>query len=88
MRDLDRPIAAVAVCLWCDQEFSPRNSGGSPQRFCCPEHRRAFHVAAHQFVLAEFSAGRVTIAAIKKFAGANGVSLSPKSPYFRGIAND
>jgi hypothetical protein len=21
---------AVAVCLWCDQEFSPRNSGGSP----------------------------------------------------------
>jgi hypothetical protein len=75
MRHSDRPAATVAVCLWCDHEFSVRNSGGSPQRFCCPEDRRAFHIAAHRFVLAEFFAGRVTIAAIKKFAGANRVSL-------------
>lgn len=75
MRYSDRPAATVAVCLWCDHEFSPRSSGGSPQRFCCPEHRRAFHIAAHQFVLAEFSAGRLTIAEIKKFAVARRISL-------------
>jgi hypothetical protein len=76
MRHSDRPVAAVVVCLWCDHEFSPRKSGGSPQRFCCPEHRRAFHIAAHQFVLAEFSAGRLTVAEIKKLAAANQISLS------------
>jgi hypothetical protein len=85
MRHSARPVAAVAVCLWCDLEFSPRNSGGFPQRFCCPEHRRAFHIAAHQFVLEEFSAGRVTVAAIKKFAAANRVSaeehVSPSVPF-------
>src|ERR1700749_5027682 len=75
MRYSNRPAAAVVICLWCDHEFSPRKSGGSPQRFCCSEHRRAFHIAAHQFVLAEFSAGRLTVAEIKKFAGANRVSL-------------
>jgi hypothetical protein len=75
MRHSDRPVAAAAVCLWCDREFSPRNSGGYPQRFCCTEHRRAFHIAAHQFVLAEFAAGRVTVAAIKKFADENRISL-------------
>jgi hypothetical protein len=75
MRHSDRPAAGVVVCLWCDHEFSPRKSGGSPQRFCCPEHRRAFHIAAHQFVLAEFSAGRLTVAEIKQFAGAKRISL-------------
>jgi hypothetical protein len=34
-----------------------------------------FHIAAHQFVLAEFSAGRLTVAEIKEFAGANRISL-------------
>jgi hypothetical protein len=75
MAHSDRPAAAFAVCVWCDHEFSPRKSGGSPQRFCCPEHRRVFHIAAHQFVLAEFSAGRLTVAEIKEFAGANRISL-------------
>src|SRR5215469_13123765 len=75
MRHSDRPAGAVLVCLWCDHEFSPRKSGGSPQRFCCPEHRLSFHIAAHQFVLAEFSAGRLTVAEIKKFASASPLTL-------------
>src|ERR1700749_291276 len=79
MRYSNRPAAAVVICLWCDHEFSPRKSGGSPQRFCCPEHRRAFHIAAHQFVLAEFSADRLTVAEIKKFAGAGRISLPLRS---------
>ena len=40
-------IAAAAVnpiCLWCEGEFEPRK-GGSPQRFCNPKHRDAFHSA-------------------------------------------
>lgn len=71
MRHLDRLKAVTVTCVWCNCEFSPRNSGGSPQRFCCPAHRRAFHIAAHQFVLAELSAGRVSVGAIKKLARAD-----------------
>jgi hypothetical protein len=71
MRQSDRSATVVAVCLWCDLAFAPRNSGGYPQRFCCADHRRAFHIAAHQYVLAEFAAGRVTVAAIKKSADSN-----------------
>ena len=31
-------------CLWCDGDFEPRKVG-SPQRFCHPKHRDAFHSA-------------------------------------------
>jgi hypothetical protein len=62
-----RQVPKAANCVWCDCKFAPRNSGGSPQRFCSADHRRAFHIAAHQFVLAEFTAGRVSVSTIKKF---------------------
>jgi hypothetical protein len=72
MRHLDPSNAVRSICLWCNHEFLPRNSGGSPQRFCCAGHRRAFHIAAHQFVLAELSAGRVSVNAVKKLARLTG----------------
>jgi hypothetical protein len=86
MRHSARPIAAVAVCLWCDQKFTPRNSGGYPQRFCCADHRRAFHIAAHQYVLAEFAAGRVTVAAIRKSADANEIFLPAEEHLLSPVA--
>lgn len=33
---------ADAACHWCGQPFAPRASGGTPQAFCCPTHRRLF----------------------------------------------
>src|SRR4051812_40197404 len=38
------------VCLWCGRAFTPRTSGGSPQRFCSTGHRQAFWVAARRWI--------------------------------------
>ena len=51
-----------ARCLWCGLAFAPRDTGGSPQRFCGPYHRRAFDTAARRYVRREITAGRLTVA--------------------------
>src|SRR5882724_2333032 len=51
-----------ARCLWCGGPFEPRHSGGRPQRFCEPTHRRAFDTAARRFVGALIGAGQVSVA--------------------------
>ena len=50
------------ACVWCGQPFKPRRTGGSPQRFCLPAHRRAFDMAARRYVDRLIAAGRVSIA--------------------------
>jgi hypothetical protein len=50
-------IASTCICLWCSQPFEPRRSGGKPQRFCVPAHRRAFETAARQFLGRLIAAG-------------------------------
>ena len=59
--------AAVAVkvaCLWCGIEFEPRK-GGSPQRFCCPEHRDAFHSAGRRFAERAVLSVHLTVAELR-----------------------
>ena len=60
-------IAAAAVkpaCLWCDTEFEPRK-GGSPQRFCDPKHRDAFHSAGRRFAEHAVLGGLLTAADLR-----------------------
>ena len=60
-------IAATAVkpaCLWCDTEFEPRK-GGSPQRFCDPKHRDAFHSAGRRFAEHAVLSGLLTAADLR-----------------------
>ena len=60
--------AAVAVktekCLWCGDEFEPRK-GGSPQRFCHPKHRNAFHSAGRRWAERAVLSGRLTLAQLR-----------------------
>src|SRR5437764_8074970 len=61
------PIAAAAVnpiCLWCEGEFEPRK-GGSPQRFCDPKHRDAFHSAGRRFAEHAVLSGLLTAADLR-----------------------
>ena len=60
-------IAASAVkpaCLWCETEFEPRK-GGSPQRFCDPKHRDAFHSAGRRFAEHAVLSGLLTAADLR-----------------------
>jgi len=40
-----RPEPTPRVCDWCGESFQPRRSG-RPQRFCCAEHKAAWHNAS------------------------------------------
>jgi hypothetical protein len=53
------------TCLWCSQPFRARQTGGSPQRFCCAAHRAAFHAAARRWAECLVAAGLVSIADLK-----------------------
>ena len=55
----------MTVCLWCEQPFKRRASGGKVQRFCSPEHRKAFHRAARQWAVGAVEAGIVTVDCLK-----------------------
>ena len=60
-------IAAAAVnriCLWCEGEFEPRK-GGSPQRFCNPKHRDAFHSAGRRYAEHAVLSGILTAADLR-----------------------
>ena len=57
-------IAAAAVnpiCLWCEGEFE-RRKGGSPQRFCQPKCRDAFHSAGRRYAERAVLGGLLTVA--------------------------
>ena len=77
-------IAAAAVkpaCLWCDTEFEPRK-GGSPQRFCDPKHRDAFHSAGRRFAEHAVLGGLLTAADLRNGpAEAMHASSSPGTPF-------
>ena len=47
-------------CLWCGRAFSPRLTGGSPQRFCAGRCRNEFHDAARRWAIVEVTAGRLS----------------------------
>lgn len=54
------------TCLWCGAPFEPRASGGKPQRFCRPEHRRLFDTAVSEYGRYAVEAGLVTVGELKE----------------------
>ena len=52
------------ACLWCEARFQPRK-GGSPQRFCDPKHRDAFHSAGRRFAEHAVLSGLLTAADLR-----------------------
>jgi hypothetical protein len=62
--DLVLAITGTCICLWCSQPFEPRRSGGKPQRFCVPAHRRAFETASRRYLGRLIAAGDLSVAAL------------------------
>src|SRR5260370_40967352 len=54
-----------AGCLWCGRVFTPRKTGGSAQRFCSTEHRKAFWTAARRWTMRAIETGLLTIDCLK-----------------------
>jgi len=52
-------------CLWYDQRFTPRTTGGSAQRFCCSGHRQQFWAAARRWTMQAIQTGLLSVDCLK-----------------------
>src|SRR6266496_1191845 len=52
-------------CLWCGRVFTPRATGGSTQRFCSTEHRKAFWTAARRWTMRAIETGLLSVDCLK-----------------------
>src|SRR6266849_5893906 len=57
--------AEKAHCLWCGRAFTPRRTGGSAQRFCSTEHRKAFWTAARRWTMRAIETGLLSVDCLK-----------------------
>jgi hypothetical protein len=60
-----REPAMDGFCLWCDQTFTPRTTGGSAQKFCCTRHRQQFWIAARRWTMRAIEAGLLSVDCLK-----------------------
>src|SRR6202049_906652 len=52
-------------CLWCGRTFTARTTGGSAQRFCSTEHRKAFWTAARRWTMRAIETGLLSVDCLK-----------------------
>ena len=64
-QDRPEPSSGTTHCLWCGRAFTPRSTGGSPQRFCSSGHRQAFWVAARRWIMKAVQAGLLSTECLK-----------------------
>src|SRR5271156_4617171 len=57
--------ASEACCLWCERTFTPRETGGSSQKFCCAAHRQQFWIAARRWTMRAIEAGLLSVDCLK-----------------------
>lgn len=61
-----RPMPDMQWCIWCERLFKPRSSGGSAQKFCRLECRRAFDAAGRTYVRHALADGRLSIEGLRR----------------------
>src|SRR4051794_18809290 len=59
------PDRADVHCLWCGMAFPRRATGGSAQRFCSTEHRKAFWTAARRWTMRAIETGLLSVDCLK-----------------------
>ena len=57
-------------CLWCNDPYPYRNTGGKPQRFCSAPCRLEFHKATRKWAIEAIERGELTVDQIRKAPGA------------------
>lgn len=52
-------------CEWCHRDYEPRNTGGSPQKFCSRECKRLFEKSIRQWGYHQHAQGRLNLSKIQ-----------------------
>jgi hypothetical protein len=58
----------MTACWWCSDGFEPRRTGGSKQRFCGSNCRRAFDQAGRDWIRLAMDAGLLTVPCLRNAA--------------------
>jgi len=48
-------------CEWCQKDYLPRNSGGSPQKFCSKQCKHFFEKSIRQGAYNELTKGSLNL---------------------------
>lgn len=67
-RSPTRGGASVAICKWCERPYKRLSRGGSAQLHCSKTCRAKFHRAVRCWAIAEFEAGRLTLARLRSYS--------------------
>ena len=54
------------TCPWCGSSFTPRMTGGKPQRFCSTHCRRSMDAGLRVWAQDQLDQGKVTVAELKR----------------------
>ena len=52
-------------CEWCQKEYEPRNSGGSPQMFCTKHFKRLFEKSIRQWSYKQHAQGKLNLSELQ-----------------------
>ena len=48
-------------CEWCEDKYSPRTTGGSPQKFCSKQCKRFFEKSIRQWAYIQHAQGNLNL---------------------------
>ena len=61
-----RGAVTTRACTWCGDPYTPRKTGGRPQRFCSEGCRRAFGSGCRAWAGALLASGLLPVSALKR----------------------
>ena len=55
----------TSQCEWCEDKYSPRATGGSPQKFCTKQCKRLFEKSIRQWAYDEHTKGSLNLSKLQ-----------------------
>ena len=55
----------INQCKWCQRDYTPRSSGGSPQKFCSRECKHLFEKSIRQWAYNEHTKGSLNLSELQ-----------------------
>ncbi len=74
-------------CLWCNEPYRYRSTGGRAQRFCSSDCRVEFFSAARQWAIEAIERGELTVDQIRNAPGAAFTLVTERSRVVRHLGH-
>ena len=55
----------TSQCEWCQEEYLPRKSGGSPQKFCSKQCKRLFEKFIRRWAYMQHAQGKINLSELQ-----------------------